>query len=94
MDFRSTFRDTFAGQFVRLCGGKHLLPYPEERADFQVPEKFRRGAAGEKGQQQTRSAEPASETASEDTAVGDAQGEKDDHISVGWYGDDDPANPQ
>jgi hypothetical protein len=93
MDFRSTFRDTFAGQFVRICGGRHLLPYPEERADFEVPAKFQRGAASEKAQEQRRSAEPSSETASENTAVGEGQGEKDDHITVGWYGDNDPANP-
>lgn len=34
------FRDTIAGEFVRLFTGNRVLQYPEERADFVIPDKY------------------------------------------------------
>lgn len=33
-------RDSFAGQIVRRCGGKRLLPYPDERPDYVIPLRY------------------------------------------------------
>ena len=38
----SLFRDTFAGLLIYRLSGRRLLQHPEERPDFQIPDRYRR----------------------------------------------------
>ncbi|KAM0756248.1 cycloheximide resistance protein [Meredithblackwellia eburnea MCA 4105] len=90
------FRETAAGQFVRLISRGTLLKYPEEEPNFVVPEKFTVGYKTPPDDTQT--------LVSSDLEAGSKEGKaqatsaapepKPDHSIVGWYGDDDPDNPQ
>jgi DHA1 family multidrug resistance protein-like MFS transporter len=92
----------FAGQIIhKLTGGK-VLKYAEERPGFELPDKQkptrsrsggRPGAGGERGSEETVTGSREDESEDQESE-GQGEGKDSDSIIVGWYGDDDPENPQ
>jgi hypothetical protein len=104
----------FVGQLLYLASGRKIFTYPEERSDFELPEKYKekKDKPSRFGEEQEREERPeGTQRHSSETVVGEGEealsrsndgekknkdGEKkeDDHISVEWYGENDPENPQ
>jgi DHA1 family multidrug resistance protein-like MFS transporter len=75
-------RDSPIGQLIRFLSKDRLLQYPEECADFVLPEAYVQALNSEKQVEPTDNSRSCPHL----TAEG--------HILVDWYAPDDPANPQ
>ncbi|KAL5336907.1 MFS general substrate transporter [Aspergillus crustosus] len=100
-------RETAAGQILRFITGNRLLKYPEELPDFQFQRPKTPSANSSSPPSEKTAIEPNDSTDVE-KSLADADAEADDgklsseaignqddeYISVEWYSEDDPANPQ
>lgn len=103
-------RDTTFGQIVRFATGNKRLLYPEEHADFKVPDCYTTSARPSRSSSRTAVADLADapskgkgdlEKANEDAtkpvqASVSVAGQRTDDgfVLVDWYGPQDPVRPQ
>jgi DHA1 family multidrug resistance protein-like MFS transporter len=98
-----TFRDSAVGQWLRLLGCKHIVSYPEECPDFELPAEFLQGKPKPTQFEQAplhyrtpseiEEGQTASETASNQFTPTESNSLEDSHTLVTWYADNDPDNP-
>lgn len=105
------------GQLVYHLSGRKVLKYPEEKAGFIVPQRYRTDKTPESSSASTRGATSGVPSRPQRLEGQDGGGGDDDRVDgvlavassgdpeelgddkekvivVGWYGDDDPENPQ
>ncbi|CAO1616315.1 unnamed protein product [Sympodiomycopsis kandeliae] len=76
---KALIRETPFGRWLNAVSKGKILPYEEQKPEFQLPEKYR---------QALDAASLSDKTVREDGS------HKHDHIVVDWYGPDDPENPK
>jgi DHA1 family multidrug resistance protein-like MFS transporter len=97
-----TFRDSTVGQCLRLLGGKHIIRYPEEHPNFELPAQYLQEKPATLDQPEKR--EPRTPSEIEDGRVSsehtsqqitptNSNTVEENHTLVTWYSDDDPDNP-
>lgn len=90
------FRETAAGNFIHIISKGKLLRYPEEQPSFIVPDTLLHPNPPETPTHPNHSdtstlVDPEAQVVKSE----ENRAEKSlDHTIVGWYGDDDPDNPQ
>ncbi|KAI6829209.1 MFS general substrate transporter [Hortaea werneckii] len=86
-------RDAPIGQLIRFATQNRLLPYPEERGDFECPPAFK-VSNSESKLPETRTAWPSDGHESSDIEAPKPEDDSCSPFLIDWYGDDDPENPR
>ncbi|KAJ3534206.1 hypothetical protein NM208_g7639 [Fusarium decemcellulare] len=86
----SIFRDAVIGSVIRAAGGRKLLRYPEEEAEFKLPDEWRLDSRADN---QSPSASPSSSANPNDDLQQQEHSQSKHITTVSWYAEDDPDNP-
>lgn len=87
------FKESFWGRIINQTSGHKLLPYPEEKPDFVVPEKYLISTSESGSFKEKTVNGNESESASESASASASKTTSSNKILVDWYGDNDPENP-